>query len=209
MKQLKLYFVVFLSTVIALVFNLEANEAFAQSTVKSERYYDVATGKWKFRKTQISSSKKSLIPRKIVEYTENFSPGTIIIDTSEYRLYYVLDDNKAVKYGVGVGRDGFTWSGKHKLTRKAEWPSWTPPKAMIAREKKDGRVLPTFMSGGPENPLGARALYIGSTIYRIHGTNQPWSIGQSMSSGCIRLTNEDITDLYNRVNIGANIIVRH
>ncbi len=189
--------------------NLTVDQSFAQSEIRNERYFDAATGKWKVRKARNYSSSKSLIPRETVEFTEKHRPGTIVIDTSEYRLYYVLGNGKAIRYGVGVGRDGFTWKGKHNLTRKAEWPSWTPPRAMIKREAKNGRVLPAYVPGGPENPLGARALYIGSTIYRIHGTNQPWTIGKSMSSGCIRLTNRDISDLYNRAKIGSKIIVRH
>ena len=111
------------------------------------------------------------------------------------------------RYGVGVGKAGFEWAGTNKITRKAEWPSWTPPKEMIARERKKGRELPPFMEGGPANPMGARALYLGSTLYRIHGTNQPWTIGQAVSSGCIRMRNEDVMDLYERVNIGAKVIV--
>ncbi len=110
-----------------------------------------------------------------------------------------------MKYGVGVGRDGFRWSGTHRLTRKAEWPGWTPPPAM--RKRVPG--LPKYMPGGPKNPLGARALYIGSTIYRLHGTAEPWTIGHAVSSGCIRLTNNDIVDLYNRAKVGARIVVRH
>ena len=110
-----------------------------------------------------------------------------------------------MKYGVGVGRDGFTWSGTHRITRKAEWPGWTPPPQMRKRVPD----LPAYMEGGPNNPLGARALYIGSTLYRVHGTSEPWSIGQAVSSGCIRLTNDDITDLYDRVQVGALIVVNH
>ena len=177
--------------------------------MKTERYFDLATGKWKVRAAGNYVANKSLVPKKTVQFSGKYSVGTIVVNTSEYRLYYVLGNNKAIQYGVGVGRDGFTWSGKHKLIRKAEWPSWAPPKEMIAREALNGRSLPAYMPGGPENPLGARALYIGSTLYRIHGTNQPWTIGQSVSSGCIRLTNDDIKDLYSRARVGAKIIVRH
>ena len=119
--------------------------------------------------------------------------------------HLVLPDGKAMKYGIGVGRDGFTWSGQHKITRKAEWPDWTPPAAMRKRVPD----LPAHMPGGPKNPLGARALYIGSTLYRLHGTSEPWTIGQAVSSGCIRLTNEDIIDLYDRTKVGATVVVRH
>lgn len=147
----------------------------------------------------------SPIRKEIVDYETKQAPGTIVIETDERRLYLVLEDGKAMKYGIGVGRDGFTWSGTHRITRKAEWPGWTPPAAM--RKRQPG--LPTYMEGGPANPLGARALYIGSTLYRVHGTSEPWSIGQAVSSGCIRLTNDDVTDLYERVKVGARIIVNH
>ena len=147
----------------------------------------------------------SAIKKQVVDYETNQRPGTIIIETGERRLYLVLEGGKAMKYGIGVGRDGFTWSGTHRITRKAEWPGWTPPPAMRKRVPD----LPAYMPGGPDNPLGARALYIGSTLYRVHGTSEPWSIGQAVSSGCIRLTNEDITDLYERVQVGARIIVNH
>ena len=113
-----------------------------------------------------------------------------------------------MRYGVGVGKEGFSWTGTEKITQKKVWPSWRPPAEMIEREKKKGRILPAFMDGGPSNPLGARALYLGSTLYRIHGTNQPWSIGQAVSSGCIRMRNEDVEDLYTRVGIGTKVIVR-
>jgi lipoprotein-anchoring transpeptidase ErfK/SrfK len=130
-------------------------------------------------------------------------PGTIIIDTQERHLYLIKDETHAVRYGIGVGRDGFQWQGLVNITRKAEWPDWTPPPEMIERQP----YLPRFMAGGEGNPLGARALYLGNTIYRIHGTNQPSTIGHFVSSGCIRLTNEDITDLYSRVNIGTRVVV--
>src|SRR5690606_38234653 len=130
-------------------------------------------------------------------------------NTGERRLYLVMEGGKAMKYGVGVGRDGFTWSGTHRITRKAEWPGWTPPPAMRAREKAKGRILPAHMKGGPDNPLGARALYIGSTLYRIHGTSEPWTIGQAVSSGCIRMVNDDVIDLYERVKVGAKVVVVH
>lgn len=144
---------------------------------------------------------------QIVQYETSQKPGTIIIDTNDKFLYLVQDNGIARRYGVGVGKPGFEWAGTHKVTRKAEWPSWRPPAQMIAREKKKGRILPAHMEGGPENPLGARALYLGSTLYRVHGTNQPWTIGKAVSSGCIRMRNEDVMDLYERVDVGTKVIV--
>ena len=134
-------------------------------------------------------------------------PGTIVIDTSAKFLYLVQEGGTARRYGVGVGKEGFSWRGTETITRKAEWPGWTPPAEMIARERAKGRILPAHMPGGPENPLGARALYLGSTLYRIHGTNAPWTIGQAVSSGCIRMRNEDVTDLYERVKVGTRVVV--
>ena len=151
-----------------------------------------------------SPSRRSSIKREVVDFEGTYSKGTIIVDTNERRLYYVMGDGKAMKYGIGVGRPGFQWSGAHNITRKAEWPGWTPPPAM--RKRQPG--LPAFMPGGPNNPLGARAMYIGSTIYRIHGSNEPWTMGQAVSSGCIRMTNEDVTDLYERVDVGTRVIVK-
>lgn len=146
------------------------------------------------------------LPR-MVSYDSNQKPGTIIINTSTRHLYLIMGDGKARRYGVGVGKEGFEWTGTERVTRKKEWPSWTPPKEMIIRERKKGRELPAFMEGGPANPMGARAIYLGSTLYRIHGTNQPWTIGQAVSSGCIRMRNEDVMDLYERVKRGAKVIV--
>jgi lipoprotein-anchoring transpeptidase ErfK/SrfK len=143
------------------------------------------------------------LKRQIVSYATREAPGTIIIDTPNTYLYYVLGGGQAVRYGIGVGRDGFTWSGVQSITRKAEWPDWTPPPEMIARQP----YLPRHMAGGPGNPLGARAMYLGGTVYRIHGTNAPETIGTQVSSGCIRLTNEDVSDLYARVNVGTKVIV--
>ena len=141
--------------------------------------------------------------RQIVGYATREAPGTVIIDTPNTYLYYVLGGGQAIRYGIGVGRDGFTWSGVQSITKKAEWPNWTPPAEMIARQP----YLPRFMAGGPGNPLGARAMYLGGTVYRIHGTNAPSTIGTHVSSGCIRLTNEDVADLYSRVNVGTRVIV--
>jgi len=141
--------------------------------------------------------------RQTVSYATREAPGTIIIDTPNTYLYYVLGNGQALRYGIGVGRDGFTWSGIQSVSRKAEWPAWTPPPEMIARQP----YLPRHMAGGPGNPLGARAMYLGGTIYRIHGTNAPETIGKRVSSGCIRMTNADVTDLYSRVNVGTKVIV--
>jgi lipoprotein-anchoring transpeptidase ErfK/SrfK len=141
--------------------------------------------------------------RQIVNYPTREAAGTIIIDTPNTYLYYVLGGGQAIRYGIGVGRDGFTWSGVQTVTRKAEWPDWTPPPEMIARQP----YLPRHMAGGPGNPLGARAMYLGGTVYRIHGTNAPQTIGTHVSSGCIRLTNQDVSDLYSRVNVGTKVIV--
>ncbi|MFE1600924.1 L,D-transpeptidase [Methylobacterium sp. ID0610] len=143
------------------------------------------------------------IPRELVPFTGRYAPGTIVVSTAERRLYYVLGDGMAIRYGVGVGRPGFTWSGTKTVIAKREWPSWTPPKEMLARRPD----LPRYMAGGIDNPLGARAMYIGGTLYRIHGSNEPDTIGQAVSSGCIRMTNEDVTDLYERVKVGAKVVV--
>ncbi|MDP3075252.1 L,D-transpeptidase [Bradyrhizobium sp.] len=143
------------------------------------------------------------LKRTIVAFQSNEAPGTIVVDTGSTYLYYVLGQGRAVRYGVGVGREGFTWSGVQTVTRKAEWPDWTPPSEMIARQP----YLPRFVAGGPGNPLGARAMYLGSSIYRIHGTNDPSTIGKFVSSGCIRLTNEDVADLFSRVTIGTKVVV--
>ena len=159
------------------------------------------------RTTSYRMSNKSPIKRKVINF-DGYSVGTIVIDTSDRRLYHVVKPGKAMAYGVGVGREGFTWTGKNRISRKTEWPGWTPPPQMIAREKAKGRILPAYMEGGPNNPLGARAMYIGSTLYRIHGTNQPWTIGQAMSSGCIRMANDDVVHLYNQVNVGTTVVVR-
>jgi lipoprotein-anchoring transpeptidase ErfK/SrfK len=150
--------------------------------------------------------------REIVPFPTNEQPGTIIVNTGERRLYYVLGDGQAIRYGVGVGRQGFEWSGVARVAMKREWPEWRPPAEMIQRELiQYGRQLPAVMEGGPGNPLGARALYLfqgnRDTLYRIHGTNEPRSIGTATSSGCIRMLNEEVIDLYNRVRIGAKVIV--
>jgi len=167
-------------------------------------YYNPDTNMWEERTPGTGGhGKYSAIPRETVPFDGKFKPGTIIVETAERRLYFVLPGGEAIKYGIGVGRDGFRWSGQHTITRKAEWPGWTPPPEMRKRVPD----LPAYMPGGPDNPLGARALYIGSTLYRLHGTSEPWTIGQAVSSGCIRLTNEDIIDLYDRVKVGSLVVV--
>jgi len=144
---------------------------------------------------------------QIVDYQTKEKPGSIVIDTNNRFLYLVMDGGKARRYGVGVGKPGFEWAGAHTVTRKQEWPDWTPPAEMISREAAKGHYLPAHMEGGEGNPLGARAMYLGSTLYRIHGTNAPWTIGNAVSSGCIRLRNEDVIDLYNRVKVGTRVTV--
>jgi lipoprotein-anchoring transpeptidase ErfK/SrfK len=141
--------------------------------------------------------------RQIVSYATHEAPGTVIIDTPNTYLYLVLGNGRALRYGIGVGREGFAWAGTQTVSKKAEWPDWTPPPEMVARQP----YLPRFMAGGPTNPLGARAMYLGGTEYRIHGTNAPETIGTRVSSGCIRLVNEDVIDLYGRVSVGAKVIV--
>ncbi|MGY4285022.1 lipoprotein-anchoring transpeptidase ErfK/SrfK [Bradyrhizobium sp. LM2.7] len=145
----------------------------------------------------------SPVPRSTVMYPTNYAPGTVVVNTTERRLYLVLQNGQALRYGIGVGRDGFRWGGVHRITAKKEWPDWTPPSQMLARRPD----LPRHMKGGIENPLGARAMYLGSTLYRIHGSNEPETIGQAVSSGCFRMTNEDVSDLYGRVSVGTTVVV--
>ena len=150
-----------------------------------------------------AKAQATAIPREIVNYSTKYSPGTIVIDSNERRLYFVMPDGKAMRYGVGVGRPGFDWAGTQTISRKQEWPTWTPPAQMLKRRPD----LPRFMPGGPDNPMGARALYLGSTLYRIHGSNEPETIGQAVSSGCIRMLNEDVIDLYERAKVGTRVVV--
>jgi lipoprotein-anchoring transpeptidase ErfK/SrfK len=150
-------------------------------------------------------SGSSSIPRTTVNFDSRYAPGTIVVNTAERRLYLVTGNGQALRYGIGVGRDGFRWGGTHRITAKKEWPGWTPPSQMRARRPD----LPRHMAGGIENPLGARAMYLGSTLYRIHGSNEPETIGQAVSSGCFRMTNDDVTDLYNRVSVGATVVVKN
>ena len=150
-----------------------------------------------------AKAQATAIPREVVDYPTKHRPGTIVIDSTERRLYFVMSDGKAVRYGVGVGRPGFDWAGTQTISRKQEWPTWTPPSQMLKRRPD----LPRFMPGGPDNPMGARALYLGSTLYRIHGSNEPETIGQAVSSGCIRMLNEDVIDLYERAKVGTRVVV--
>jgi lipoprotein-anchoring transpeptidase ErfK/SrfK len=147
----------------------------------------------------------SPVSRSTVMLQTGYAPGTILIDTAQRRLYLVQGGGQALSYGIGVGRDGFRWSGTHRITAKKEWPAWTPPAQMLRRRPD----LPRHMPGGIENPLGARAMYLGSTLYRIHGSNEPETIGQAVSSGCFRMTNEDVVDLYNRVSVGTVVVVKN
>jgi lipoprotein-anchoring transpeptidase ErfK/SrfK len=155
-----------------------------------------------YRNDPSSHVRISPIPREIVAFS-GYAPGTIVISTSERRLYYVLGNGTAIRYGVGVGRPGFTWAGTKTVTRKAEWPDWTPPPQMLRRRPD----LPRFMEGGIDNPLGARAMYLGGSLFRIHGSNEPDTIGQAVSSGCFRMTNDDVVDLYSRVRVGTRVVV--
>ena len=172
---------------------------------QAQDYFDFRNGGIKFyggeRRISLGVSP---IPLTSVYYPSNYAPGTIVINTAERRLYLVQPGGTALRYGIGVGRDGFRWSGVHHVTAKREWPDWTPP-AEMRRRRPD---LPSYMEGGIENPLGARALYLGSTLYRIHGSNEPETIGQAVSSGCFRMTNEDVIDLYGRVRVGSRVVVQ-
>jgi len=157
----------------------------------------------------VASPKEEQLPaelhKQMVFFRTNEPPGTIVVNTQERFLYLVQGNNRAIRYGIGVGREGFQWGGLKRIDRKVEWPDWTPPPEMIERQP----YLPRFMAGGPGNPMGARALYIAGTVYRIHGTNQPWTIGSAVSSGCFRLTNPDVSDLYERVPVGTRVVVLH
>ncbi|MGB6352156.1 MAG: L,D-transpeptidase [Pseudolabrys sp.] len=153
--------------------------------------------------TDDTDSLPAALTKRVVAYQTHEAPGTVVIDTPNTRLYYVLGGGKAISYGIGVGRDGFTWSGVQTVSRKSEWPDWIPPTEMIQRQP----YLPRFVAGGVSNPLGARAIYLGNTIYRIHGTNAPETIGTHVSSGCIRMVNNDVIDLYGRINVGTKVVV--
>jgi len=157
----------------------------------------------------VASAKEEQLPpelhKQAVFFRTTEAPGTIVVNTQERFLYLVQGNNRAIRYGIGVGREGFQWGGLKRIDRKVEWPDWVPPPEMIERQP----YLPRFMAGGPGNPMGARALYIAGTVYRIHGTNQPWTIGSAVSSGCFRLTNPDVSDLYDRVPVGTRVVVLH
>ncbi len=179
-----------------------------QPLIRAKKKPQIAYASQPARKPE--PARKQLDPKflpQTITYQTNQPTGTVIVDTNSRFLYLVTGDSTARRYGVGVGKQGFEWSGTHKVTRKAEWPDWRPPAEMIKRERAKGRELPVHMGGGPKNPLGARALYIGDTLYRIHGTNAPWTIGEAVSSGCIRMRNEDVMDLYERVRMGAKVVV--
>lgn len=184
-----------------------ATLAMTAAEAKIVTWADPMTGRIISRDTDAYPHSYTPILRQTVRYDGPYAPNTIVINTAERRLYLVVDGGRAIKYGIGVGRDGFTWAGTDRISRKAEWPGWTPPAVMIAREAAKGHRLPGYMPGGLGNPLGARALYIGARIYRIHGTAEPWTIGQAVSSGCIRLVNDDVIDLYERVGVGTKVVV--
>ena len=156
------------------------------------------------RQYSLFTGSENPVPKTTVSYTGRYKPGSIVVDTAERRLYFIVGDGTAIRYGIGVGRIGYTWKGVKTVTQKKEWPSWTPPREMLARRPD----LPRHMKGGIDTPLGARALYLGSTLYRIHGSNEPETIGQAVSSGCFRMTNDDVVDLYNRVRVGATVVVQ-
>ncbi|MBB4002840.1 L,D-transpeptidase [Aurantimonas endophytica] len=204
-----------IAAALALLLTVEAG---AQET----RRYDYATNSWQTvspaRAEALSQTRAvqqrrpaAAFMRKQVRIETKEAPGTIIVDSQRKYLYFVEGAGMATRYGVGVGKEGFGWSGNMKVGRKAEWPGWTPPAAMIKRERAKGRILPAYMAGGPANPLGARAMYLyrggRDSLFRIHGTNQPWTIGQNMSSGCVRMMNEDVEHLYSRVPNGTKVIV--
>ncbi len=184
------------------------------SGAKAELVYNAAERRWEnvdLTRRQTMRGVPQKYNRRTVMVNTTQAPGTIIIDTDAKFLYHITGKNTATRYGVGVGREGFGWSGSVKIGAMKEWPTWTPPAEMRARERAEGRILPISMKGGPDNPLGARAMYLydggRDTIYRIHGTNQPWSIGLNLSSGCIRMMNKDVEHLYSKVDIGTKVIV--
>jgi lipoprotein-anchoring transpeptidase ErfK/SrfK len=181
---------------------------------ETELLFDPASKKWERQAAgeQKSKARKkwantSPVTPEIVSSPSELREGTILVRTDERRLYFALGNGKAKRFGIGVGREGFEWKGRERITRKAEWPGWTPPEEMKKREAANGRILPDYVEGGRENPLGARALYLGQTAFRIHGTNEPWTIGNAVSSGCIRMANEDIIELYSLAKVGATVIV--
>ncbi len=182
----------------------EIRPAVSQGFEIDEKREMLAGGTPNSRRFQLFGGFTQEIPRRTVSLASAERPGTIIISTAERRLYYILGDGRALQYGIGVGRIGFTWKGVKAVSAKKEWPAWTPPPQMLKRRPD----LPRHMVGGIDNPLGARAMYLGSSLYRIHGSNEPETIGQAVSSGCFRMTNEDVVDLYNRVRIGTKVVVQ-
>lgn len=158
-----------------------------------------------------SVSDESSVPRnlkkEVVAFTRDLPPGSILVSTAKRRLYFVLANGKAISYPVGVGREGYAWTGSNVITKKAEWPDWRPPEEMLKREAERGRFLPKLVKGGPQNPLGARALYIGDTLYRVHGTSSPWTVGRASSSGCIRMLNDHVIELHDLARLGAKVVV--
>jgi lipoprotein-anchoring transpeptidase ErfK/SrfK len=173
------------------------------NTYSNYMFDDVMRDRGNYATRQSPGELPAQLRRQVVSYASTEPPGTIVVDTPNTYLYFVLGGGKAIRYGIGVGREGFTWSGVKNIERKAEWPDWVPPPEMIRRQP----YLPRWVAGGSQNPLGARAMYIGGTIYRIHGTNQPDTIGHRVSSGCIRMVNEDVIDLYGRVHVGTKVVV--
>ena len=191
------------SGTIVLAVALAAGSAFAERISGPRPDQQMIADQPGYEATKDEEQLPAQYQKQMVFFRTTEAPGTIVVNTSERFLYLVQGNNRAIRYGVGVGRDGFQWAGLKTIDRKAEWPDWTPPPEMIARQP----YLPRWMAGGPGNPMGARALYIGGTVYRIHGTNQPWTIGSKVSSGCFRLTNPDVTDLYERVPVGTRVVV--
>ncbi len=202
------------NTIISKAFLLASSLALLAPSVadaQMKRFFDPVTRQY-IELRQPATPRRLTVPdqfqRQVVSVETGERPGTIIVDTGARHLYYVLEGGKAIRYGIGVGREGFTWSGTVKIGRKAEWPDWRPPAEMLERQPH----LPTFMAGGPGNPLGARAMYLydggRDTMFRIHGTNEPWTIGQNVSSGCIRMMNQDVTELYELAKVGTKVIVR-
>jgi lipoprotein-anchoring transpeptidase ErfK/SrfK len=193
----------------AYIFAFAALVATATSATAQSFYEDFASGgaplNRRFQFGFGNSGGTGPIPRTSVSFPGSYTPGTIVVNTAERRLYFVTGNGQAIRYGIGVGRDGFRWGGVHRVSAKKEWPEWTPPAQMLRRRPD----LPRHMKGGEENPLGARAMYLGSTLYRIHGSNEPETIGQAVSSGCFRMVNDDVIDLYNRVSVGATVIVKN
>ncbi len=190
-----------------------AGSAEAEKIKFSPKAFQVFGGMEEEASSQSVAYSEDSVPESMRSRTIAFSsslvPGSILVKTGQRRLYYILPNDQAIEYNVGVGREGFTWAGTNTVSRKAEWPDWRPPPEMIKREARRGHFLPELMEGGPRNPLGARAIYIGDTQFRIHGTTQPWSIGKAVSSGCIRMMNEEVIDLYDRVAIGAQVVVEN